>query len=906
MSIRLFQIGRVLLLFVLFTQAQVGNSTDSLKINIESFYELDYPERFRKIRDELRYGSYDSYKARVDSLLKYVGIEAKEIEKRNNHFLLLAEVKLDMAKFSFSNHRENVGPLIVDVAKLIQKYGDDSPKWNEIRALSYAQQAHNYSWDYEFELGKKFQNDAIAFMKLADNDMLLGRLYGELGVIYSDAGELDTAIVYYEKALKLGEMTRDTQWYIRADFLIAATSIRLKKLGVAKERLLKIIPVMKEVDHNNFGAAIGYLGDVEVELENFKSAKFWLDSANVITFKGSSLNSKINMSEKYVKYYSAIGDFKSALKAKDNQMKFMDQFNSELVKAKRIEQESIFSKQLQDQKIEALELKNQIAAAKLRSWVFGLSAFFVLLLGSIGFYFYRQRQIQERNILIANKEIETQDIRQKLLTSITHELRTPLSVVIGKLQSLQQSKLKTSDLVNINLAHESAQQLIEQVNQLLEWNKVEAKAIKVHPAIGNVKKEIEKEITTQKINAEHKNIKWDILIDVENPNGYLDFEKFRTILSNLISNAIKYAPNNTHIGVEAKMHNDFLNLKVLDQGPGIPASQLSKVFDWYYRVANSKDQDKFEGFGIGLALSKELADLMKGNLSVQSIEGQGATFLLSLPFKSESILEDGKNKVGVSKDNLLGLSVDKPMVPTLLIVEDHEGLGEHIQSLFNDKFEVHLATDFKSGERIAKKIIPDCIISDIMLPDGSGLELCKILKSHLMTNHIPILMLTARTDDQTRFEGLKLRADGFLTKPFNNQELVLSVNNLIQNRRILKLRYDQNAKLSEPVTDPFLELVENVLEKKHADPDFNIDIFASELSLSRGQFYRKVRATLDNTPTTILRNYRLVKAHHLLQNSKNTIAEIAYQCGFSTPEYFSTVYRSYFDHSPSETRAKSI
>jgi len=825
----------VFLLVILFPI--LGNSTETLKSTIEAKYSLDYPERYKAVRKVLAEHVFQSRLAGDEAFIEYVEIEHKVLEKSGEHPLLLCEIKNDLAlTYSYMDRRDLSSILALEISTLADELGDDSPKWQEVKALSLSLVAKNYRWDYLYDDALKYQKEAVELMRNAKNPKLLGRALGDLGIIISEMGDSRKAIELYDEALVLGIQTQDTSWILRQQFCKVSDAIILEELDLAKSILLKIIPEMKSYNHSNYFSSIRTLGEVELELENFKDAKFWLDSTATLLKSGANWHSKSLLSKQYTKYYTAVGDFESALDARTKQMAAVDSLYKSLLEDKRIEADANFEKQLKEKEIEELKLKSELDKANLRNWIFGLSGVFIFSTGMLSFWFYNQRQNQRQAFLLSKKEIESQDVRQKLLTSITHELRTPLAVIIGKLQNLQKSNLNIKDATNVVTANQNADHLIKQIDQLLEWNKVEANALELYPSLGSVQEVLLEIIENLKPYAANKNINWNVSIADENFNGNLDFGKFKTIATNLISNAIKYSPASKNVGVRLALKSKQLVLEVFDQGPGIPENQKEKIFDWYYRVANAESNTQYEGFGIGLALSNQLAKLMKGSIDVDTNMGVGSTFRLILPFtprvKESGSHVDDKNKLITSN-----FSPNKKEKLSILIIEDHEDLSEHIESLFSEKFEVHRAMDMTSAKTLATTLIPDCIISDIMLPDGSGLELCKKLKAHLLTNHIPIVMLTARTDEKAKFTGLKYRADAFLTKPFNNEELKLTVNGLLQNRNVLKLRYDQSARIESTIKDPFVIKVEEILEKNLGDSNFGADQFAAAMSWKKHIYY---------------------------------------------------------------------
>jgi DNA-binding response OmpR family regulator len=428
------------------------------------------------------------------------------------------------------------------------------------------------------------------------------------------------------------------------------------------------------------------------------------------------------------------------------------------------------------------------------------------------------------------------------------------------------------------------------------------------------------------------------------------------IMTNLLSNAFKFTPEDGAItvslflitspserGMSGGQGEGKVQIKVRDSGIGISEEELPKLFDRFYQVDSSQTREH-EGTGIGLALTKDLVELHHGTISVESKLGGWTEFTIELPLgrnhlKDEEITEEvttedvilNPDLVGMKNlienndansshfDNLpagqAGLSVtenDNTMngeKNIILIVEDNEDVREFIKDSLGSEFQIEEASNGETGLRRAKQIIPDLIISDIMMPQMDGNELTKRLKNDEKTSHIPIILLTAKSEQQSRLEGLEKGADEYLTKPFDTKELHVRINNLISIRRKLQEKYSSGyyrpgtrrdeKKLSD-LDERFLSKVMEVIENNLSDEDFSIEQFGKEVGMSRMQLHRKLKALTGKSPSSYLRSIRLAKAKKMIEEKKGNISEIAYSVGFSSPTYFTRCYKEEFGHLPSE------
>ncbi|MBC7774392.1 MAG: response regulator, partial [Phycisphaerae bacterium] len=345
---------------------------------------------------------------------------------------------------------------------------------------------------------------------------------------------------------------------------------------------------------------------------------------------------------------------------------------------------------------------------------------------------------------------------------------------------------------------------------------------------------------------------------------------------------------------------------------GFPEEKIGQIFDRFYQVDNSATRAQ-EGTGIGLTLTKELIRIMGGEISVSSKKSVGTTFVVTIPITTHSQLAEGATPaipipLPIKKIPRPAPAFENPEKPLLLVVEDNDDVREYLIDCVKDQYQVVEAHNGQMGIEMAIELIPDLIVSDVMMPEKDGFELCQTLKNDERTSHIPLVLLTAKADVSSRIEGLSRGADDYIAKPFDRTELEIRLRNLVENRRRLKSRYaslplppaseDPDLKLE----DAFLLKIRDVVEAHLSDSDFEMPQLERALGMSRSQIFRKVKALTDQPPTLFIRSIRLFKAKELLQTSRLTIAEVAYEVGFTTPSYFSTAFLEEFGKNPSDFR----
>lgn len=532
---------------------------------------------------------------------------------------------------------------------------------------------------------------------------------------------------------------------------------------------------------------------------------------------------------------------------------------------------------------------------------------------------YQKIQEQSRQL----KELDR--IKTRFYTNISHEFRTPLSLVIGPTEELLKiGKFTPREKEYLNIILQNSQRLLRLVTQILDLSKLEDGVLRLEAAKGNIIKTVQNIAQSFKYVAERKNIDYEIKANASSAEGYYDRDKIEKIIYNLLNNAFKYTDEKGGITLtltlEKKLNqNQFIHISIRDTGIGIPSVELNNIFQQYYRVTNEHTKTQF-GAGIGLSLVKKLVELHHGNIQLESQVGLGSCFTISIPLHEQYYDENEKVENFINNpDASLNFelieqetrAVSIP-IPTsqakkqLLLVEDNLALVSFMKSTLESTFEITTAENGQDALDKLVKLKPALIISDVMMPIMNGFELCRKLKSNESTQHIPVILLTAKSAAEDHLEGLKMGADEYLAKPLSADLLLLRIQNLLNTYDRVRLKYENNLigdidKLE--LTDhhkEFLRKVIQIFEENITNKDLNIDFFASEMGVSRTLLYEKIKKATGEPLGNFIKTSRLnFAAKKILESHFNT-SELAYEVGFSDPKYFSKCFRKQFGKTPKE------
>lgn len=547
-------------------------------------------------------------------------------------------------------------------------------------------------------------------------------------------------------------------------------------------------------------------------------------------------------------------------------------------------------------------------------WYKSIIAYFlytlIITLIIIAFYKIQLDKKLDQQEVVRLKELN--DLKTKLYTNITHEFRTPITVILGMAQNIKE-KLKSSPIkVNdsIELIENNSNGLLNLVNQILDLAKIEKGKLELNLEQGNIINHLRYITESFKSYAKENNIELIFYNEIDEVIMDFDTDKTTQILKNLISNAIKFCNNNDKIIVHVTTNNNNLIIKVKDSGIGISQENLPFIFDRFYQAENNTHKN-YNGTGIGLALTKDLIGLMNGSIKVKSKEKSGTTFKVKIPITNNSNATTVKTTNTIKIIKKTKKPVNKELlnndIPIALVVEDNPDVATYILSCLKNKYQTIFAKNGKEGIEVAIKYIPDIIISDVMMPIADGFELCKTLKTNISTSHIPIILLTAKATQESKMSGLTLGADAYLTKPFHKNELLIRIEKLIELRKILQQKYSDikslvftKPKKTDTKNDEFLKKIIDIIHKNMDNVDFNSQQLANEVFLSNSQLYRKLKALTDNSTAIFIRKIRLQKAKELIENTSKSISEVAYETGFNDPSWFSKCFKQEFGYAPSK------
>ena len=511
---------------------------------------------------------------------------------------------------------------------------------------------------------------------------------------------------------------------------------------------------------------------------------------------------------------------------------------------------------------------------------------------------------------------ELDEAKTKLLTNISHEFRTPLTIMLGMARLIKEHPdewfRKGSEKIIQN-----GHALLHLVNDLLDMARLEAGAMTVNCLQQDIITQLRYLVGSFSSVATEKNI--DLQFSPHSGEFIMDFDedKLMQIVSNLLSNALKFTPKDgkVELSTENLLSQHSFSIRVKDNGPGIAAEHLPQIFDRFYRIENPLLQSQ-SGSGLGLALTRELITLMNGTVSVESEPGAGTQFTITLPVTNEAPLKEKMTEIetleftdSAERFQINKLPPDNTSAPVVLIVEDNRDLTEYLQHILATEYRVVSAADGKSGLEQAFELIPDIIVSDVMMPVMDGIALLERLKSDIRTSHIPVVMLTAKADITSRLTGLEKGADEYLAKPFHEKELRIRLRNLIDMRERMQQHFasltPDAAHLQDKslkIENEFIRKIRAFMEENIAAEEFEIQQLCRQMAMSRAQLYRKFKALTGKSVFEYLRTLRLHKAKELLLTSTLNVTQVCFDVGFNNLSHFSRIFTEEFGRKPSDFR----
>ncbi|MEM7367877.1 MAG: ATP-binding protein [Bacteroidota bacterium] len=803
--------------------------------------------------------------------------------------------------------------------------------------------------------------EAILYYESQENWGFLSQTYCDLGRIYDFMEDRKRAIEYYEQSYRTGKKANLPRETGVAIYNIANVSLHEGAYEKAKTGFLEAYELFQQINAQVFVAAtMGSLGVVYTHFKNSDSIDYYFQSGIALLHKLKTTQQLDILHNDYGyaliqigKYPEALEqlDFALALAEPDSNLRKMEsifenksevyerwgkslQALQEIKKAYQVReqrfQDDILEKvtdaetKYQTQKTQTELVKSQLKLAEEQTKtliITGIGLLVMLLLGIVFWTINTRRKAREKEAQLALdlKESEAANLREldqlksRFFANISHEFRTPLTLILGPLQKLLNSSEPGQPDTFYHLMQRNANRLLDLINQLLDLSKLEAGKLNLQPLQADVVPFLRMLAGNFESLAADKHIRYHCKFPPHPVVMTFDKDKLDKTISNLLSNAFKYTPDEGDIWFEAEQQENDLCLTVTDTGIGMDEEQVEHVFDRFYQAGS----DHFGSSGIGLALVKELVDLFEGKISLSSQPGEGSRFVVRLPILRDETVAVSEvfpvNSPPISSTKpsplIVSSNESKGAMPQVLLVEDNPDVRAYLNSCLQDRYKLLEAEDGQEGLELAQKYMPDLIISDVMMPRMDGNALSAAIKSDQRTSHIPLILLTAKAGRESRIEGLQTGADDYLAKPFDEEELHIRVQNLIDQRKRLREQFGKNIVrltpeevLVESADQAFLKRVIEVIEQYMGDESFTIEDLGRELGMSRVHLHRKLKALTDQSPSVFLRTLRLKRGQQLLLEKVGNVAEIAYQVGFSSQAYFSKCFKDQFGISPSEVQ----
>src|SRR5690554_5312884 len=768
----------------------------------------------------------------------------------------------------------------------------------------------------------KNYSEALKIHEKIGNKRGIAESYNNIGLIYETQGKYPEALQNYFASLKIKEELGNKRGIAGSYHNIGVVYQQQGKYTEALENYFASLKIVEEIGEK-WGIAMSYnnIGLAEHKLNRPDSAKNHFEKALALA---KEIGDKELISDVYYNFTlvdSTLGNYKNAYQNYKQYITYRDSLINEENERKSLQVSMNYEYEKKEAVIQAeLKTKNlqrNVAFA-------GLGLMMVLTVFIV--YFFRLRnknlKIEKQNLELQRREVETikqtEQFKSRFLTNISHEFRTPLTLINGHLEVLKENGRK-EDLLHFDEMEQNGKRLLTLINQLLDLSKMESGQYKLQYKKGSILNETGMLVQSFHSYAEQHGISLT-LNQTENAQTLLSDNQFiyssealAVIMTNLLSNAIKHTPEGGNIDTTIDYRDNKLFVTVSDTGKGISPEYLSKVFDRFYQV-DEPGERTYAGSGIGLALVKELSILHGGDVSVESPAQGGSAFTFSLSSAEtesiETISSTEKNEtISVTEDNSIGKEDDsKEELPLLLIVEDQPELRRFIVQNLGKEYRYAEASNGKDGLRLAEEVLPDLIISDVMMPDTDGFELCETLKKNIVTSHIPIMLLTAKADQKDKLTGLETGADDYLTKPFSLAELKLRVRNILKFKELLRKKFEGNTIPSADETPElnsrdrkFVDDLTQSVEKNLSNAQFGVNILAEAVFLSVSQLTRKLKTITGKTPADFIRNIRLEKAVELLKNGESVTA-VSWAVGFEDSVYFSKVFKKHFGFPPSSAK----
>ena len=542
----------------------------------------------------------------------------------------------------------------------------------------------------------------------------------------------------------------------------------------------------------------------------------------------------------------------------------------------------------------------------------GYVLLFLLALGLLLRYVIRRSEKKHAKAideLNSKKEIEIHEAKINFFTMIAHEIRTPVSLIIGPLEKIMQSThIPTNERQELEIIDRNSQRLLYLVNQLLDFRKVEQKEIRMKFSSQSIKELMQAVCERFSPTLQQNGVSFSVTYPDEHFHADVDKEALTKVLSNLLTNANKYTQSRIEVRFQEHPEKQTFSIEVKDNGKGMNEEELKKIFKPFYQASENKP-----GTGIGLSIVKGIVEAHHGQIKVTSQQGHGSSFMITLPQKQENLsAEEEENQAGnplpedIIPEQNATASMSQKVLPIMLIVDDNEDMLHFLSSHFQTSYTIVTAVDGVDALNKLKEQEVALIISDWMMPNMNGIDLCKAVRNNQLTSHIPFILLTAKTDTEAKITSMNCGADAYIEKPFSLQYLEACIKNLLELRLQLRQKFSQmptvsiNSIAANQSDKVFLEKMNHLIEENLNNEELSVDFLAEKLCISRSGLFVKIKGLANTTPNEMIQIIRLKKAASLLLENQYRINEVSYMVGFNNPSYFSKCFQKQFGMKPGE------
>jgi len=798
----------------------------------------------------------------------------------------------------------------------------------------YNQLGMLYSDESDLKKSEEFYHQSIALGKKVGGFPHVSPLTN-LAVVYDRMGEYDKSLKYFDSAAVLLHTATDP-W--RTAINVRNKGKALTHAGKPKEGIVETLKAMEMYArlkdnytlarlHLQLSESYRLLGDFKTAEREALLALEWDRTYGYGELVKESYR-------ELARTYAATRQFGKAFEYQNRYLEILDSLNSAERRNKFVQLEKNFEFATQEKMRQQLARENELYLAqaradrKIRTYlILGT----IVLMGAMIIAVVAYRRIRSQNVVLnqQNKKIEDQTeqlqeaakTKSRFFANVSHEFRTPLTLILGPVENLINESKRPAERQQLTLVKNNTTRLTRLVNQLLELSKLEAGNITLEYVYEDIVQFLKLIAFAFQSLADQKKISVTFKNEPASVLTKFDRDKLEKIFSNLLSNAFKFAPEQGQVAVDVRVQDQQIRVEVTDSGPGIAADDLPYIFNRFYRSGTSSRSTT--GSGIGLELTKELVGICGGNISVANVPSGGAQFVVTLPLITDTTaisVSQKKSKLHppvMQESAPILLSADRDLTSTreerdlVLVIEDNPEVRAFIEESIKPQYRVLTAENGEEGIEKALGVIPDLVITDVMMPVKGGLEVCRTLKEAQETSHVPIIMLTAKADVESRIEGLETGADDYLEKPFHTKELLARIQNLIRLRQKLQEKFSSEPResaSSQPEDElplrekQFLNRLREMIDLHLAEEEYSVVELSRDMAMSRMQLHRKLKALTDTPTSLYIRSIRLDRGRQMLEEGLYNVSEVAYRVGFNSPTYFSTCFSERFGFPPSEVK----